>query len=124
MAQKLIRDIPDHVMAAIEQKAAASPHKNSEAYIRDLIIRDASGPIVREEYTIRAYNDEDGDRAFIRRAKNLPGLVQMTHSMLPEDVAKDIQKARDYVYRNQPGDREKAMRLLMAHFENVFEAGI
>ncbi len=35
MAQKLIRDIPDETMTALEAKAAAAG-QNTEAWIRDL----------------------------------------------------------------------------------------
>jgi len=45
MAQKLIRDIPDEIMAAIEQKARSNG-QNAEAYIRDLLVKLAAEPII------------------------------------------------------------------------------
>ncbi len=123
MAQKLIRDIPDEIMAAIEQKARSNG-QNAEAYIRDLLVKLAAEPIITERYAIRFYADDAPAKGSIRRFSDGANGVGGGCSDLSEDQFGAYKKAQDLVRRNSLGDREEAIFLLKSHFNNVFEVPV
>ncbi len=123
MAQKLIRDIPDEIMAAIEQKARSNG-QNAEAYIRDLLVKLAAEPIITERYAIRFYADDAPAKGSIRRFSDGVNGVGGGCSDLSEDQFGAYKKAQDLVRRNSLGDREEAIFLLKSHFNNVFEVPV
>lgn len=123
MAQKLIRDIPDAIMAALEQKASAAG-TNSENYIRQLLIRDASEPIVKVRYGIRFLNENDAARGTIKRYEDHPNGVGGGCSGLSQEQITAYETAKELVRRNQPGDRERAFSLLNQHFDIVNEVAV
>lgn len=122
MAQKIIRNIPDDVMAAIEQKAQAAG-VSSEEWIRGLLVREASTPIVRERYAYRVYA-KSGARGKITRHSDHPNGTSATYENFNEDEAKVLSRAADLMRRNDPGDREKAVALLQSAFEEVMEVPV
>lgn len=118
-AQKLIRNIPDEDLAVLEQKAQAAG-MNAEEYIRGLIHRDVSTPIVRERYAYRFYGPGDA-RGIVRRLSNdLNGIGGGLNGATREQ-ADAVRLAQDLMRRNEPGDQLKAYDLLKAHFEEVVE---
>jgi plasmid stability protein len=123
MAQKLIRDIPDGTMQAIEEKAAAAG-KNTEAWIRDLLIKTGAEPIVKERYAIRFYSDGTPARGLIQRLSDHPGEISgSAHDLQPEQAVA-YEEAKALIRRTLPGDREGAFHLLKALFGNVFEVAV
>lgn len=123
MAQKLIRDIPDDVMAAIEAKAAAAG-KKAETWIRDLLIQMAGEPIVRERYAIRFYADETPARGLIRRMCGDDGGIGGGPEDLNPAQTAAYERAKELILHNGPGDREEAIYLLKSYFDNVFEVPV
>lgn len=125
MAQKLIRDIPDGTMQAIEVKAAEAG-KNAEAYIRDLLIDlAASGPSVQERYAFRVYG-ASGSKGQIRRYSDHPNGTSETFSQFNQSEAGAMERAGNLIRRNGVGDKEAAYNLLVEQFgiNNVFEVPV
>jgi hypothetical protein len=123
MAQKLIRDIPDEVMGAIEIKAAEDK-MNAEAWIRSQLISLVKQPVVKKCYAIRFYNDSDDTRGIIRRLDDDIRSTSATYNMVSQQAANIIRKCEDLVRRNAAGDREQVFALLRSCFENVFEVPV
>ena len=115
MAQKVIRDIPDEILHAIEVKAAESG-SSTEAYIRDLLVKDASLPVIRKRYSFKAFS-ENGAYASIKREHDF---VQRGAKNCSQEQFNAYQRACDYVERNELGDYEAAYKLLVQHFDEVF----
>ena len=118
MAQKLIRDIPDEIMIAIEAKAAAAG-QNTEAWIRDLLIQAAAEPIVKERYAFRFTTDTGLAKGMLRRVHDNIERVGVTG--LTVEGWRVIGQVEKLMLRNNPGDREDAMHLLRSNFNSVFE---
>jgi plasmid stability protein len=115
-----IRDVSSQAAAILKERAAAAG-KSTEGFVRDWIESLAETPLVRQRYTLRAYGS-DGARVTIERHSDHPngvggGAVNLTQEQLTAD-----RMAREYVRRNQPGDREQAITLLKNVFSEVFEA--
>ena len=119
MKQKLIRDIPDEVMSAIEQKAQAA-YMNSEEWIRKLLIRVSTEPIVRERYAYRFYGPGDA-RGSVRRFSDHPNGIGGGYDHCSQEQMQAVKRAQDLMRRNEPGDQLNAYDLLKAHFEEVIE---
>lgn len=118
MANKLIRDIPDETMREIEAQAHASG-KNAEAWIRNTLIRVASGPIVKERYAIHFSTvDNSGAQGMICRFIDIASLSAVS---LTQEQDACAEQAKRLIQRNGPGDREEAFSVLRTHFRNVFE---
>lgn len=122
MAQKVIRNIPDEVMSALEQKAQAAG-VSSEEWIRSLLVREASEPMVRERYAYRVYA-KSGARGKITRHSDHPNGTSATYENFGEEEASVMRRAADLMRRNDPGDREKAVALLQSVFEEVMEVPV
>ena len=121
MADILIRDIPEEVATALSQKAVAAG-KDRMAYIRDLLTKVASEPIVSERYAYRVYG-KDGKGKITRHSDHPNGTGSVFTNFGQEDV-NTIQKAEDLIRRNGVGDREKAVALLQQQFEEVVEVPV
>jgi len=122
MKQKLIRDIPDDVMSAIEQKAQAAS-QNSEEWIRNLLIRVAGEPIIRERYAYRFFGPGEA-RGMVRRLSNHVNGVGSGFDRCTEAQAQAIRQVQDLMRRNDPGDQLKAYDVLKSAFEEVFEVPV
>lgn len=119
MPDILIKDVPGEVMAALSQKASAAG-KDRMTYIRDLLVKLASEPIITERYAYRVYS-ESGSKGQVRRYSNHPNGTTATYQNFSESEAKTLDKAADFIRRNGPGDREKAVAMLQGTFEEVME---
>ena len=117
MAQKLLRDIPDEVLAAIEAKAGAE-NMNAAAWIRAQLIRLAAEPVVRKRYKFTALG-ENGAKVTIERRwpDSAPSRGAKNCSQAQFDA---YEKAALLCERNEPGDYEKAYQLLLGAFDEVF----
>jgi len=110
MAQKIIRDIPDEIMPALEARAAAAG-QNTEAWIRDLLIQAVASPFVKERYALHFSTDTGLAGGMLRR---LPDKVEEVGFYgLSIDGRQVIDEAKKLLRRNNPGDREKAIHLLI-----------
>lgn len=115
MAQKLIRNIPDEVMAIIEEKAGADG-MNAEEWIRSQLVQLAAKPSVRKRYSFKAFGS-NGAKATIKREHDF---VQRGADGCSQEQFAAYQKAALHAERNEVGDYEEAYRLLKAQFEEVF----
>lgn len=115
MAQKLIRDIPDEIMSAIEVKAAEDG-MSTEAWIRAQLINLAKQPTIRKRYSFKAVS-ENGAYVTIKRERDY---VQRGAKNCSQEQFDAYKRACDYVERNELGDYEAAYKLLLQNFDEVF----
>ncbi len=116
MAQKLIRDIPDEVMGAIEEKAGTDG-MNAEAWIRAQLIRLAAQPTIKSRYSFKAFGPGG---AYISLSRDRDGLVGRGAKNCSAEQFDAYQKAALLAERNELGDYEAAYKLLLQHFDEVF----
>lgn len=117
-----IRDVSDAAAQALKERAAAAG-KSTEAYIREWIEMQAQQPVVKARYTLKATSD-DGARAHIRRDLldgERSGIAGRGLANASQKQADAYKQAISLVERNAPGDRERAISLLGAVFDDVFE---
>lgn len=120
MPDILIRDVPQEVADALSQMAQASG-KDRMTWIKEQLVSLASGPILRERYAIKFYNNGNtGKGRIVRRSNDLNGTTG-TYANLNEDEARAVEVATDLVRRNQSGDLAEAQWNLKNVFDNVFE---
>lgn len=112
-----IRDVSDAAAQAIRERAAAAG-KSTEAYIREWIEMTAQQPVVKLRYTLKAIGP-DAAHAHIRR--DVDGVVGRGLSNANQEQHTAYKTAISLIERNGPGDRERAIALLAAQFEDVFE---
>lgn len=117
MEQLIIRGLPDGTLAVIKERATAAG-QSQEEWLRQQIAAALAVPAVRGAYGLKAVGPDDA-RATIRRAQS--GLSGQGASNMSQDQAVAYQQAKLLVERNAPGDRERAIGLLSAVFEDVFE---
>ena len=122
MPMSPIRAVYDAAAQAIMDRTAAAG-QSTEAYIRRWIEQQREEPIVKERYTLKAVGP-DASRAHIRRDLldgERYGIVGRGLNNATQAQADAYKQAIDLVGRNAPGDRERAIALLSAEFEDVFE---
>jgi hypothetical protein len=98
--------------------AAAAAGESTEAWARRILATAAAAPIVRQRYTLKA-TGENGARAHVRREPD--GIIGRGLQNATQAQADAYRQAINLVERNGPGDRERAIALLAAEFEDVFE---
>lgn len=77
MAQFHIRDFPDDLVEAVDEMARPAG-KSREAWLRDLVITAAAGPIVKERYALHFYDNESIAKGIIKRLGSDVGGVNNT----------------------------------------------
>jgi hypothetical protein len=78
----------------------------------------AAQPVIKDHYVLKAY----GPGAAYVQISRREGSAVASANNLSQEQMNALRKAKDYVQRNQLGDREEAYNLLVRHFETVFEA--
>ena len=115
----VIRDVPASVISSLEARAAAAG-MSREAWLRTELEHLSLSPRVMPTYTIWAQGPGEAF-AVIRRLEDSP------EGVIPSSVAlTDLQEqawvaAAHLVRRNRPGDRERAIGLLVPAFAEVSE---
>lgn len=109
---------------AMLKAAAAAADKSLEAWARDVLLRAAAEPLIKERYAIRFYADEGAAKGIIRRLGDDPRATGGGCSDMDAEQFDAYHKAQDLVRRNGPGDREEAIWTLKNHFNNVFEVPV
>lgn len=117
MEQLIIRSLPDGTLAAIKERATAAG-QSQEEWLRQQIATALAVPAVRPSYGLKAIGPNDA-RATIRRTQG--GLSGQGAANMSQEQAEAYRQAKLLVERNAPGDRERAIGLLSAVFEDVFE---
>lgn len=118
MAQFHVRDIPEDVALKVDALASAS-NQSRESWLRDLIVNATKQPVIKKEYSIRVYGTNG--KGIIRRYGDGSNNVGGGSNNFSQAEHEAYKKAQNYVSRNQPGDREEAIRILRNAFEEVLE---
>jgi hypothetical protein len=118
MAQFHVRDIPEDVAEKVDDLANAS-NQSRESWLRELIVNATKQPVVKKRYSIKVYGAEG--KGIIKRYGDGDNNVGGGCSNFSQEEFDAYNKAQDYVSRNQPGDREVAIKILREVFEEVFE---
>lgn len=112
-----VRDVSEAAAQAIRERAAADG-LSTEAYIRRWIEMQMTQPTVRTRYTLKAVGP-DSARCHVRR--EVDGVVGRGADSCSQAQFDAYRQAIDLVGRNGPGDRERAIGVLQAQFDDVFE---
>jgi plasmid stability protein len=115
--QLIVRGLPDGTLDAIRERAEAAG-QSQEAWVRQQIQTALAVPAIKTSYKLRAVGPNDAS-VVIGRWQN--GLNAIDGKNMSQEQADAYQKAKLLVERNAPGDRERAIGLLSAAFEDVFE---
>lgn len=115
MKQKIIRNIPDDTLAAIEVKAAEAG-LSSEEWIRRELSKLAQMPTIHSRYTFKAFG-KGGAQVMIKRED---GHVRRSAQDCSQEQFHAYLRACDYAERNGSADYEAAYHLLVQNFEEVF----
>ena len=118
MTDILIREVPEDVANALAELARGAG-KDRMTFIRDLLIKAATEPIVKERYAIRFSTDTGLARGMLRRVHDDVERVGVTG--LTVEAWQVIGQVEVLMRRNNPGDREEAIHLLKSNFNSVFE---
>lgn len=124
MADIIIRGVDEALVQALDERAAAAGMRR-EAWLREQLVALASGAIVRRTYALRAFDNQPERASTLQFARYPDGSVEITkwHALTP--AQRDIMfPVKGLMERNEPGDREAAMRMLQEHFEQVFETRV
>lgn len=117
----LVRGVSEETAKILEEKALAVG-KNRQQWLAEQLERLADLPLVRERYTLKAYGP---GRAFAQISRLASGTLSFEYGAEPRDLTKEqydaYERAKAFVIRNEPGDREAAYKLLVKQFEEVFE---
>lgn len=113
----LIRRMPKASLDVLSQKAKAV-NQDRQDYVKDLLVKAA---VVPERYAYRVMGQVG--KGAIRRFSDHVNGTSTTFSNFNQDEHDAMQRAENFIRRNQPGDREKALEMLFAQFgeDNVFE---
>ncbi len=123
MPDMSIRGISEEEYAALKQHAQAAG-KSLETWARDLLLASANKPVVKERYAYRFYTKAGGGHGKITRRDNRPGGTGSVYTGLSREEADAVRRIEDIIRRNDPGDRERAVAMLMERFEDVVEVPV
>ncbi|SRR6266568_475881 len=121
MPDILIRDVSPEDAEALKQKAKAAGAEDRQAWLADQLHKMAALP---EFYAFRVMG-QVGKGKISRHSNHING-TGSTFSNFNQDEADAMQRAENFVRRNQPGDKEKAYDVLVEQFgeDNVFEVPV
>jgi hypothetical protein len=121
MPDILIRDVPSQVADALTERAHAAGMDRQE-WLRQHFTRLVEQPMVKASYTFRFSGPQREVSGYINRFPNgNTGAHICRDPFLTEEQKSAFRQAQEYVLRNEPGDREKAFKLLSNAFEEAFE---
>ena len=117
MADILIRGVSDDDANILSQKAKAV----NEDRIHWLATQLHKLAVVPETYAFRVMGQTG--KGTIRRYSDHVNGTSATFRNFNQDEADAMERAENFIRRNAPGDREKAVSLLVSQFgeDNVFE---
>jgi hypothetical protein len=121
MPDILIRDVPSQVADALSERAHAAGMDRQE-WLRQHFTRLVGQPMVKASYTFRFSGPQREVSGYINRSPNgNTGAYICRDPFLTEEQKSAFRQAQEYVLSNEPGDREKAFKLLSNAFEEAFE---
>ena len=116
MTDILIRGVPDDDAAALTAKAA-NEHMDRQTWLRGQLAKLAAEPTIRQRYSFKAVAEPNTMITITRQY----GFVQRGARDCSSQAQFDAyQRACDYANRNDLGDYERAYKLLLEHFDEVF----
>ncbi|MCG8351684.1 MAG: hypothetical protein MI924_28280 [Chloroflexales bacterium] len=119
MPDLTIRNLPQATIDALSAHAERAG-TSREAWLRQELARLVEQPVTPRLYALKALGP-DLACAIIRRHNNLPSIADVTGGHWTASQRNVVQEAAELVVRNQPGDRERAIAMLLSVFEQVFE---
>jgi len=123
MASIVIRDLPEHVVSGLEERAATEG-KSREVWLREQLTALASAPVVRKTYALRAFK-EGVNGGTLQIARWPDGSVEIVKQYRVNAAVLPIRElVIPLMQHNEPGDREAAMHLLRQHYDQVFETTV
>lgn len=117
MPDILIRDVTEAAAVAIRSHAAAAG-QTQQQYLVALLDRLVDQPVIKAAYKLRAIGPGDA-HAILGRWRD--GIDARGAANMSQGQADAYKRALLLVERNGPGDREAAIGLLKAAFDDVFE---
>jgi hypothetical protein len=117
----LVRDISKEDADALDAKAKAAGADNRGEWLAQQLHNLAGVP---EVYGFRIIG-QVGKGAIRRYSSHING-TSTTFANFNQDEADVMQHAENFIRRNQPGDKERALSLLVSQFgeDNVFEVPV
>jgi len=117
----LVRDVPFEVADALTERARAAGMDRQE-WLRQHFAQLVQLPIIKVSYTFRFFGPQDEVYGHIKRLPDEKTELQLSPvTLLTNEQRLSFRQAVEYVRRNQPGDREKAFKVLSGAFEEVYE---
>lgn len=95
---------------------ASAVDMSRHMWMKEAVLNATKAPVVKERYAIKVYGFNG--RGTIQRHGNGVGGGCSNFTQNEFDA---YTKAKDFVARNEPGDRERAISILQDAFEEVFE---
>jgi hypothetical protein len=121
MPDILIRDVPSEVADALTERARAAGMDRQE-WLRQHFAQLVQLPIVKVRYTFRFFGPQDEVYGYIKRSLDGKISLQLRPvTLLTNEQRLAFRLAGESVRRNDPGDREKAFKVLSGTFEEVYE---
>jgi hypothetical protein len=121
MPDILVRDVPSEVADALTERARAAGMDRQE-WLRQHFAQLVQLPVVKVSYTLRFFGPQDAVYGYIKRdLAGRIGLQLRPVALLTQEQRLAFRQAGEWVRRNDPGDREKALKALGGAFEEVYE---
>jgi hypothetical protein len=121
MPDILIRDVPPEVADSLAERARAAGMDRQE-WLRQHFTQLIQLPIVKVSYTLRFFGPQVEVYGYIKRSPDGKiGLQLRPVTLLTNQQRLAFRQAGESVRRNDPGDRERAFKVLSGAFEEVYE---
>lgn len=121
MPDILVRDVSSEVADALIERARAAGMDRQE-WLRLQFAQLVQLPLVKVGYTLRFFGPQEEVYGSLRRSPDGKVSFQLHPvQILSPEQRLAFRQAGEAVRRNDPGDREKALKLLGGAFEEVFE---
>jgi hypothetical protein len=120
MPDLLLKDFSREELDRLTQVAQAAGLDRMN-WAKQVLLHAASAPLVRKRYAYRGYASANGARLVIRRLGDAPEPVGGELEQADPMQSEADRRARELIGRNEPGDREQALRLLHEAGFELFE---
>jgi hypothetical protein len=121
MPDILVRDVPPEVADALTERARAAGMDRQE-WLRHHFVQLVQLPLVKVSYTLRFFGPQDEVYGYVKRSPDgKVGFQLRPVALLTNEQRLAFRQAGESVRRNDPGDREKALKILSGAFEEVYE---
>lgn len=121
MPDILVRDVPPKVADALTERARAAGMDRQE-WLRQYFVQLVQLPLVKVSYTLRFFGPQDEVYGYVKRSPDgKVGFQLRPVALLTNEQRLALRQAGESVRRNDPGDREKALKILSGAFEEVYE---